>query len=106
MTEPVKKKSSVRVSVDMLETIRNRLLMSKSEFSVALGYNLTAINHWLKTGLAPKTAHLAAEALMRRQANQDSCFMVCVVKGVPKVTLLDNLETMKLRGQSYLLVPN
>jgi hypothetical protein len=52
--------------------------------------------------------HLAAEALMRRQApgtEAEIAFVVRIVRGVPLVTTLDELQQMTLGDQRYLLLP-
>lgn len=105
ITDTKLKKNKDLVSVTPLETIRNRLERTQGQFSVDLGYSEGTYSHFMREGHAPRTAALAAEALMRRQAASDAVFLVRVVKGTPRVTMIDAVETMTLNGRRYLLVP-
>lgn len=109
--EPVEKAKNKRspsrtISVTATETIRNRLEMSVLEFTEAIGYHGDSYNNWIKSGQIPIVASLAAECLMRRQAASDVVFMVRIVKGVPKVTLIDNPTRVIRNGKTYLEIPD
>ena len=89
------------------ETIRNRLALSQGEFARALGLSPSGYSRQVADDQVSDTVALAAEALARRQAQEDGelAFMVRIVRGVPQVTMLDSLERMTFVGKSYLLVP-
>lgn len=95
-------------SVAAVETIRKRLDMSYQQFSEALGYGASSYGDMVRRGEVSQTTALAAEALMRRQApgaENELAFIVRIIKGVPLVTQLDDLQTLVLNDQRYLLVP-
>jgi hypothetical protein len=95
-------------SLAAVETIRKRLDLSQAEFSEALGFGASSYGDMLRRGEITQTAALAAEALMRRQApgtNDELCFVVRIVKGVPLVTLVEEAQTIVLNDQRFLLVP-
>lgn len=95
-------------SIAATETIRKRLDLSMQQFSEALGYGASSYGDMVRRGEVSQTTALAAEALMRRQApgaEQELAFIVRMVKGVPLVTHLDDLQTLALNDQRYLLVP-
>lgn len=103
-----RRKSRITVPIGPTETIRNRLQMTKQEFSRALGFSDNAYNDMSASGEITKTAALAAEALMRRQAatSEDEVrFLVRVSRGVPHVTPLEGASTMTLDGRRFLLIP-
>lgn len=105
VTDTRLRKSKDLVSVTPLETVRHRLERTLGQFSIDLGYSEGTYASFVREGRAPRTAALAAEALMRRQAASDAVFLVRVVKGTPRVTVIDAVETMTLNGRRYLLVP-
>lgn len=92
-------------SVAPLEVIRNRLKLSKAEFSRLLGLSDSTYGQALTAGNIATTTALAAEALMRRQANSDTAFLVRIANGVPKVCIINHVDTITISGKSYLLVP-
>lgn len=101
-------RKTAEVPIAPVETIRHRLQMNLTEFSEALGFGTSAYGDMVRRGTVTKTVHLAAEALMRRQApgaENELAFVTRIVKGVPLVTFLDEAQTMVLNDRRYLLVP-
>src|SRR5690242_18730759 len=96
-------------SLAAVETIRKRLDLTLGEFSLALGYGESSYGDMMRREEVSQTTALAAEALMRRQApgaEREIAFIVRIVKGTPLVTPLgDELQTMILNEERYLLVP-
>ena len=83
-------------------------LSPSEKFSEALGFGPSSYGDMVRRGEVSKTVNLAAEALMRRQApgtEEELVFIVRIVKGAPLVTLLENMQSLVLNDQRYLLVP-
>lgn len=62
----------------------------------------------MREGAVTQTVALAAECLMRRQApgaEAEIAFVVRIVRGVPLVTALSELQPMTLGEERYLLLP-
>ncbi len=95
-------------SISAVETIRKRLDRTMEQFSEDLGYGKSAYAQMVRDNKVTKTVALAAEALMRRQApgtEAEIAFVVRIVRGMPLVTALDELQSMTLGDQRYLLLP-
>lgn len=106
MDEAKRNKTRKKVKIDAVETIRKRLGLTFQDFSQALGFEKSSYNKMTSEGHVTETVALAAEALMRRQAAAgDVAFLVRVVKGAPRVEMVEGLEEMKMGGRTYLLVP-
>jgi hypothetical protein len=104
-----KPKTRVTVPIGPTETIRNRLQLNEGQMSEALGYAPGAYSGFKRNDKLPKTAALAAEALMRRQAangDADQFLMVCVIKGAPLIfDVTEDIREMRLDGTTYYLLP-
>ncbi len=106
INKPKSKRAGTKtVAVAPVESMRNRLEMTPRELSVVLGYSPEAYPLWIKTGRIPETAALAAECLVRRQAASDTVFFIRVVKGVPKVTMVEDVTKVTRNGKTYLEIP-
>ena len=89
-------------------TMQNRLGLNDSQMGLALGMSNGIVGKWKRDGRVPKSAVLAAEALVRRQANTtDVIFVQRYVKGTLRTiaTLQEEPEEITIKGQRFLLVP-
>jgi len=104
-----KPKTRLTVPIGPTETIRNRLQLNEGQMSEALGYATGAYSDFKRNNKLPKTASLAAEALMRRQApngGADHFLMVCVIKGAPLIfDVTEDIREMRLDDVTYYLIP-
>lgn len=113
-TAPAADRGSVKrprqmVPIGSTETIRNRLGLTESTFSEALGYSVGAYSDAKREGQIVKTAALAAECLMRRQQasgeTADEVFVLRVIRGAPTATRIAELRRLTLDDVEYFLVP-
>lgn len=110
------KKKAVRnrnwVEISVIDDAQKRLGLNDADLGRALGYSSGhVVGKWRETGLAPATAGLAAEALVRRAgptAKHEDSVIVAVVRDGRVLTakVYNGLGEIKLNNQSYLLVPS
>lgn len=99
------KRTFNRSNINPLESCRNRLGLSYTEFSLALGYSENSYSTWVRDGEAPAVAALAAECLVRRQApNAEQAYLTRYIKGTLVSTPIDASRKLTLDGKTYILV--